>query len=356
MEDGDDTEWAKEYIVDSKTPNDKSKILVNGYIRNILKDVFKDKVIDETIYATILRFYYLCDYFEKFNKEIYKNTIGDGVIKCIDKHKYSTIYGNLSISMNEEYNKNCKYIWTFRINKIIENCIWFGISSTYIIDQDCFCNRESSNYCIGLDGEAWSKCDRKRYVVEGYKFNKGDIIKMIINFKLKQISYFKNNENLGVIWDNIDINNNIKYKMAVILGSPQVIGGNEIALIDFQCVYVNNNNNNNDDVGGDNDGNDIINSLKEENMKLLNKVKEITKQMDICRSDMDKEREEKLRVREEMGKLLEKISELRKTIKEKDSLIEVIQLLNKQKQTEFDELVSEIAKLKQENQSLKQNK
>ena len=241
-------------------PDQETTDLVYGFIHNIQKEM--DLMIPSPLYLVILSYFYLTDYFESWNKEIYSLKNNNKIIKCIERRTYSSIYGNIEI-LSTEIEK--RWIWTFKINKNIGGSIWIGISSSYTIDQDCFTNRLSSNYGLGLDGGSWSKGRSKRFCQSN--FNDGDILKMIIDFKYREISYYHNNNHLGVAYDNLDINDNIKYKMAVIMAKID----NEIELIDFKCDYRN----------GDNDDeerlkmkNIEIKMLKEENFRLKHELTE----------------------------------------------------------------------------------
>ena len=163
--------------------------------------------------------------FAKFNGKIYESFIGnDGIIKCIKKNHYSSIYGNKSIQSIKQ--EKCR--WIFKIRKNVKDNIYIGISSSFICDEDCFTNEESSNYCFATNGQKWSKGDRGKYHLN--TFNEGDTLQMILDCKRKTLSFIHNDINLGVAYDNIDIDETINYKMAVIMASK----GDELELVNFE--------------------------------------------------------------------------------------------------------------------------
>ena len=165
------------------------------------------------------------EYFQKFNEKIYENGLNNkNIIKCIKKNSYSSIYGNTSIPSSKEQ----KWMWTFKVKNNVDDNIYIGISSSFICDQDCFTNEESSNYCFATNGEKWSKGNRDKYHLNS--FNQGDIIQMILDCPQKQLSFVHNNKHLGVAYDNIDIGKDINYKMAIIMASKD----DELELVNFK--------------------------------------------------------------------------------------------------------------------------
>ena len=92
-----------------------------------------------------------------------------------------------------------------------------------------FYYNNSGTYCLQLDGYKWCDDNPETYTEE--IFVAGDIVSMELDFDLKQLIYSKNGNNLGIAYDNIDIEENKKYKMAVRMSDT----GNEIELMDFKC-------------------------------------------------------------------------------------------------------------------------
>ena len=198
------------------------------------------------------------EYFKTFDTKTYANTLNNKIVKCLQRRTYSAIYGNMSLSSHTE--SKCE--WTFKIKTKIGNSIYIGISSSYYTNHDCFTNRNSSNYALSINGTTWSKGINKSYCPSS--FHEGDIIKMILDCKLKQISFIHNGKNLGIAHRNIDCNPNIKYKMAIIMSQPN----DELELIEFKSDEINN-----DQQEEKKKEQEIeIRLLKEENRTLTNEI------------------------------------------------------------------------------------
>ena len=102
-----------------------SKELVYGFIRECQNSVHQ--IIADSLIYIILTYYYLSEYFETFNEEIYTRLINPKIIKkLIKSDSVSSIYGNVKISSE----KHEKWVWKFKINKNIRNGIYIGISSS----------------------------------------------------------------------------------------------------------------------------------------------------------------------------------------------------------------------------------
>ena len=170
------------------------------------------------------------DYFSDFDDKVFENVNTNKMIKCIKSYYYSSIYGSYSIQSNSQD----KFTWILQISRENNNVnngklngIYIGISSTYICDSDCFSNTESSNYSCSLDGNKWSQGNQNKYHSE--KFIVGDIMTMTLDCKNKQLSFSHNGKDLGIAYDNIDIDTNIKYKLAIIASQR----GDQIQIINF---------------------------------------------------------------------------------------------------------------------------
>merc|ERR1711933_532346 len=71
------------------------------------------------------------------------------------------------------------------------------------------------NYGYSL--ENGQKVSKHKYVDYGCKCNQNDNIEMILNLKKKQISFVVNNIDLDIMYNDIEQNKNIKYKLAIFL-------------------------------------------------------------------------------------------------------------------------------------------
>ena len=210
--------------VDEDTEN-----LVRGFIRNIQESMLL--IIPDPIIMIVLSFYYLGEYFKDFNKSIFGCVDKDcQILKCVSTNSpWSSIYGNVIASSD----KSEKYIWKLRFNKL--NSGQIGISSNYDVNERFFFNKKSYNYSFYSDGMKVSRYDYNDYcdkqgVVTRYK--QGDVITMILDCELKQLSFHKNDEDLGVAFDNIGCGQDIKYKMAIYMYHKH----EEVELLDFTSM------------------------------------------------------------------------------------------------------------------------
>ena len=184
-----------------------TKHLLYGFTRNIQKDICL--IIPDPIIVIILSFYYLPEYFKDFDKSIFQciNTNDTQINTLSDNTSWSSIYGNIMISSDKQQ----KCIWKLRLNEF-SDVFMIGISSICDIDKRFFVNKNSYNYCYYSKGYKGSK---EKFETYGTKMGKGDIITMILDCKLKQISFHENDKNLGVAYDKIECGEDIKYKMAI---------------------------------------------------------------------------------------------------------------------------------------------
>ena len=164
------------------------------------------------------------DYFKEFDDEVYENGETNKVIKCIQAYNYSSIYGSYSVQSH----LGQRFTWTFRIKHNVRNGIYIGISSSYVCDQDCFTNKNSSNYSCASNGNKWSKGTRGKY--HSNQFNDGDTLSMTLDCSIRELSFNHNGEDLGTCWEDVDVDESIKYKIAVIMAKKD----DEVELIDFR--------------------------------------------------------------------------------------------------------------------------
>eukprot|EP01084_Bolivina_argentea_P018394 34250_1 len=136
-----------------------------------------------------------------------------------------TSYGKHIIPSTSNY----IYEWHLKINETISNhCyIKIGITSdtktrdgsfTYEVikvDSDHIAFGYWS--CNGNIFDSRLNCPSRGLSYNGCKFDQGDIIKITLNLKTKQISYSVNDKDQGIASENIPCNHNIKYRLAVLL-------------------------------------------------------------------------------------------------------------------------------------------
>jgi len=169
------------------------------------------------------------EFLQFFNNSLYTVT-NNNRVKQIAAYKPSTIYGNVLITND----KQAKYSWTFKIHKQKKkDSICFGISSTYNINHNFWEDKSSSNYSICNDGKKGFKgAESKNWTKYCDKIKQGSTVQMILDCKLRQISFIINGKDYGVAFTDIDWGYDIKYRMAV----WTAIKGEEIELIDFSVT------------------------------------------------------------------------------------------------------------------------
>ena len=167
------------------------------------------------------------EHFDRFNTKYYQNGSTNKIIKCIKDNNYSSIYGRHII--NSDLNQI--FTWTFRIHQNTGNAIYIGISTSEVLDEDCFANKTSSSYGCASGGNKWVKGTRSKY--HELQFNNNDIITMRLDFNKRNLSFTRNSNDLGILnWTPIDIGQQFKYKLALIMAKQ----GDQIELIDFKVA------------------------------------------------------------------------------------------------------------------------
>ena len=95
----------------------------------------------------------------------------------------------------------------------------FGITDNIDIDvrNDCFENMGSHNYCALHPMHC-----KSRGVLMNYPFRiaEGAVMKMILNLKRRELSFYLDGIACGVAFDDIECDKDIYYKMAISFFSP----------------------------------------------------------------------------------------------------------------------------------------
>ena len=213
-----------ERIINLNTVDKNTNNLLHGFIRSIQQQM--SFIIPDPIIVIILSFYYFPEYFKDFDKSIFECIDTDNAqIKAISTNgTCSSIYGNIMISSDKQQ----KCYWKIRLNQFSE-ILLFGISSTYNVNSPFFVDESSYNYCYYSQGCKESQHDRQTY---GKRCEEGDIITMVLDCKLNQISFHKNNEDMGIAYDNIVCGKDINYKMSMYLWHKNT----EIELLEFSFL------------------------------------------------------------------------------------------------------------------------
>ena len=206
---------------------------VNGYIRDKQELLPYEEnsyyIIPSLVIHLILSYYIEPEYFTN-NPGGYKVSDDKKTITKIDASEPS-IYGNIIIPST----RKGIYSWIFKILCIKTNTS-FGITS----DIDC----------TYKGGEFWqtSKFPAYAAVYAGHRASKGkmeyeypefnqiranSMIKMVLDLSKKELIFWVDNQNLGVAYKDIDVGEDIKYRMAVDMYNAST----KMCLIDYNEYY-----------------------------------------------------------------------------------------------------------------------
>eukprot|EP01084_Bolivina_argentea_P223726 378482_1 len=228
--------------------DEKTKCLVYGYIRNQQKDLSLDHnnnpfyTIPELVIYKCVLYYYITDYFEigGITGTIYSvKNYNDTISHCTNRH--CNFYGYVSIVSTSK----AIHRWKFKINEqhTINN-ICIGIEEYKQNDKEhnnrklekdyYFClTDETINYGYHDNAGVYSKGKRKIY---GTTYGEGTVIEMKLDLHKTTLSFTQNNNDFGVAYDNIQQQEGLVYKMAVLIAySSQK--RQTVTLLSYNCSY-----------------------------------------------------------------------------------------------------------------------
>ena len=221
--------------------NDAIKYCVFGYVRSfesLLTLIDGNKQIPVLISYLCLIYYYHGEFFLKCGDDIKISENKQMIIKESSICGYNnTSYGSTWIKSND--NLICK--WSLFINDINDKKttsvgnIWIAIvSKDDKINNDCSTDNDRPNYSFSNNIHVFL-CG-KGSTVNMVKFNKNDHIEIILNTKLKTISFKRINfdNDYVVIFKDIEKHEKIKYKLAIQLYSKN----DSVTINDFKCKQI----------------------------------------------------------------------------------------------------------------------
>ena len=214
-------------LEDIKHVDIKSHILMNGYLRILCIDQDdNDHIIPDLVLHICLLFYYPREHFSfsidacKQISPNFKFSDDKKTVVLIDKC-YGTVYGNIKIdSLSEDI---CK--WNIKVYKNdlhqgsdYTKYLSLGISGDEPHDQyiDSWNKMPPNSFlCVG-NGKIYgsSECVMDELCINNKPiWTDGDIVGIKLNLKQRNIEYYINNENIGIIYKNIPIGKDIKYRL-----------------------------------------------------------------------------------------------------------------------------------------------
>eukprot|EP01084_Bolivina_argentea_P000398 750_1 len=221
-----------------KCVDETSKNIMFGYIRNI-----------EKIYNAPLAVKHLCllYYFEteEFGAHSEKLVISSSsktkhndIVHQIDRTFWNSVFGLVVISSDN--NPNAIYCWSFKVTfnapTYHTTAPSIGIvSDTKAIDDYCFSDRdrEDEYHYYGWE-TTWKEIRSNNVDIttkhpfgDYPKIKSGDILKMEVNLKNKSIKHFYNDKDLGIAFNNIDLN--YKYYLGISFADQD-----RVQIVDFK--------------------------------------------------------------------------------------------------------------------------
>ena len=199
------------------------KFIVCGYIRSEHESLFRANAcilfqnVPNSITSLCTLYYYLYDYFDLIGSDM-----------KISNDKKTITYNSFTRDWpNANYGKNiisstdkCIYKWYLKIRKR-ENIIVSVVSNKncnphlYPVHHDkyywFFLNPDNLGKLKDHKGSTWQNPEY------GKDIKNGDIVCMELNLKRENISFYINGKNLGVAFQNIDIGDDIDYRLCVTL-------------------------------------------------------------------------------------------------------------------------------------------
>lgn len=196
------------------------KMVVYGFIRNNILNVDHNDNKNKCI-GYILQFYH-----ERF----WSNKRGNDIVRT---DTYIERIEDNDDGIHVAYGTQCVkdkgiHEWKVKIEKISRSfAIIIGISSETIDLNEAFIEKDYEHYCVKSDGRKI----RNGYVWKDYPCNMAinDIIIIRLDLNNKQLSFIKNGQNLGVVYNDIDKTKS--YRLAVSFYED----GNRIQMISYVC-------------------------------------------------------------------------------------------------------------------------
>eukprot|EP01084_Bolivina_argentea_P258825 436508_1 len=198
------------YILLLKITDQRTKDIVFGYIRTLERLLKLNYSTPLQIQYCCLHYYFTQEYFTKCGDCMKLNEIRDTVCKSTGggKFNYNSAYGNFVIDATKT--EVTEYIWHIKLINVTAGYAYVGIDSSnkqYINSRftdpmqngSVFYGFRSDGY---IDWNDKRGCSWRRY---GSKCTNNDTITMIVNINYKNITFYVNEEDLGVAVANIEV-------------------------------------------------------------------------------------------------------------------------------------------------------
>ena len=210
-------------LKDIKFVDNKSKLLMHGYLRALYDNSNDEHIILELILTISLLFYYQREYFAILvngKADISPNfrLSDDKTTIYLNDKCYGTLYGNIIIDSLSEI--ICQ--WNIQLQNVKEGTlsdtrlITVGLSGDEPAKEDLdLYNTVPPNTFLCSQNDVYYPKDEYLAKNSSLNWNDNDIIGIKLNLKEKNIEYFINDESVGIVFENIAIGKEIKYRLVM---------------------------------------------------------------------------------------------------------------------------------------------
>eukprot|EP01084_Bolivina_argentea_P108655 194194_1 len=226
-----------------KYVDDSNKRLVFGFIREIEAKCSIQNTPPLILYTCLL-YYYATEYFDKCGTGV---NISDDKMTITKDSASGTTWNNTTYCKNFIDSTSKGIVkWTFKMNKFHtekdhnfpSSDICIGITSTEDnTNKDWAFGASGFYYASGnlgkffqTDNDSMNKCNANRdSIEEKIKFGESDQITLILDLEQRKIFQQINAGEKYLIWKQIKVDENVKYKVAVTLRYPN----NSMTLVEY---------------------------------------------------------------------------------------------------------------------------
>ena len=235
---------AKLQLKKLKEIDNKTKNLISGYNKTISKNLSHHNLFQHIplmIHSLCILYYFIPEHFEI--EGLYAKISKDKKSVTWTNNDYeSTTYGFMKISSLES---NIKCRWSIYVNNGQNrngSMISIGISSNNEYNKDYTAWRMDQYNKLKLYSHyaynGWAGYTTSNHGVgnqtEAQSFFKGDTIDCVLDLKHKKVTFYKNGLDQNNAFTDIDIGNNIVYRLAISMGSKN----NKVTIVKFKKEYI----------------------------------------------------------------------------------------------------------------------
>ena len=222
--------------------SDRTKLLIHGFMNIMQTQLFGDKNnnpyynISTLIINICIWFYHEVDRFFICGPYLKINEKGDAVT-CVDERRRCSVFGTIGIDLNKT--NNMIYRWNLKITKFAIDGrypLYIGIASTRFAPgkKFSFFSMTEPDIYFAIENDAETSSNSSVAVANNsslQEFGEGDLIKLELNTKDQNLSFYVNDINQGILYSNID-------KMEYFLALSFRNEGDCVVITDFIETYI----------------------------------------------------------------------------------------------------------------------